>query len=292
MTPRYSQFAWLEWLTTRNLRIVRAILTRHLALLILALTVTACACGRRTGDVSQSASLGNAGEVRVTVATVGFDEGAQSHFVLLTDNRDRRVLPIMIGQDEAQAIALEMRGIKPQRPLTHDLLNEIISRTGNHVDRVEISNLHDEIYYAKIFMDSGKYAIDSRPSDAIALAIDAGAPIYVASNLFESESGENVTASRSGPKTAQGLGMTVEEITPALAMAFDVAPNTGVVVTDDEKAAQSAGIVRGDIVTRIGSQPIRTPADFSAQASNLTTGSPIVLTINRSGSNRTVTLSR
>jgi bifunctional DNase/RNase len=148
---------------------MKAVGGRHLCLLLLAATLAACACGRSTPTGSQASQI-SPDEVRVQVAKVGLDQQTGAHFVLLQDDTESRELPIMIGESEAQAIMLSIQGIKPPRPFTHDLMRSIIAETGNGVDRIVIGEMHDEIYFAKIYMDKGRYAIDSRPSDAIALA--------------------------------------------------------------------------------------------------------------------------
>ena len=90
-------------------------------------------------------------EVRVQVARVGFDDETGANYVLLLDESESRMLPIMIGESEATAILLSLHGIKPERPFTHDLMRSIIGQTGNRVDRIEIADMHDEIYYATIY---------------------------------------------------------------------------------------------------------------------------------------------
>ena len=125
-------------------------------------------------------------QVRVEVASVGFDRESGVPFVLLEEKVGKRRLPIWIGDNEARAIMFELRGMTPQRPLTSDLLKSVIEKTGNHVDRVVIGDLRDQTYYADIYLDNNHYRIDSRPSDAIALALGLKAPIYVSPKLFES----------------------------------------------------------------------------------------------------------
>jgi bifunctional DNase/RNase len=98
---------------------------------------------------------------------------------------DRR-LPIIIGAFEAQSIALEMEGIKPPRPLTHDLMKTIIDRMGVSLSEVVVHELRDGTFYAKISLDSQE--IDSRPSDAIALAVRYSVPIYVSEKVMEEAS--------------------------------------------------------------------------------------------------------
>jgi hypothetical protein len=94
------------------------------------------------GSNAQLACLGdrNSGssrnEIRVKVTDVGFDQQGNTHYVMLEDQSGRRAMPIMIGDDEARTIMFELNGIKPDRPLTTDLLRNVILQTGNHVDRV------------------------------------------------------------------------------------------------------------------------------------------------------------
>ncbi|MBN1632581.1 MAG: bifunctional nuclease family protein [Ignavibacteria bacterium] len=98
---------------------------------------------------------------------------------------DRR-LPIIIGQFEAQAIALQLEGIVPPRPLTHDLLKNVIEIFGYSVDYIVINELRDSTFFAKIKLDSDSVdEIDARPSDAIALALKSSSPIYVASYILD-----------------------------------------------------------------------------------------------------------
>lgn len=110
--------------------------------------------------------------------------------ILLKEIGANRRLPIIIGAFEAQAIALEIEGINPPRPLTHDLLKQVIDSLGGSVTEVIIDELRENTFYAKIILDVSalSYEIDSRPSDAIALAVRTKAPIFVAENVMESAS--------------------------------------------------------------------------------------------------------
>ena len=106
--------------------------------------------------------------------------------IILKEIGGERRLPIIIGQFEAQAIALELEGIKPPRPLTHDLLKNIIEALGYNVESVVVYDLKDSTFYAKIKFDIPTIDdIDARPSDAIAIALKFGAPIYVVPNIME-----------------------------------------------------------------------------------------------------------
>jgi len=106
--------------------------------------------------------------------------------IILKEISGEKRLPIIIGQFEAQAIALELEGIKPPRPLTHDLLKNIIEALGYNVDSIIIYELKDSTFYAKIRFDIPTIDdIDARPSDAIAIALKFGAPIFVASYIMD-----------------------------------------------------------------------------------------------------------
>jgi bifunctional DNase/RNase len=110
-----------------------------------------------------------------------------AYAILLKEVNGNRRLPIIIGAFEAQAIALEIEGIKPPRPLTHDLLKQIIDNLGANISEVVIDELRENTFYAKIILEISALTneIDARPSDAIALAVRAQAPIYVSESVME-----------------------------------------------------------------------------------------------------------
>jgi hypothetical protein len=106
-----------------------------------------------------------------------------AYALILRELNGNRRLPIIIGASEAQSIALEMEGIKPPRPLTHDLMKNIIAAFGAELNDIVIDDLRDGTFYAKLNIDDRM--IDSRPSDAIALAVRYGVQIYVAANVMD-----------------------------------------------------------------------------------------------------------
>jgi len=103
--------------------------------------------------------------------------------LILRESNGNRRLPIIIGSAEAHSIAVEMEGIKPPRPLTHDLMKNIISSFGAELSDIVIDELRDGTFYAKLNIDN--QMIDSRPSDAIALAVRCGVQIYVAASVMD-----------------------------------------------------------------------------------------------------------
>jgi bifunctional DNase/RNase len=130
--------------------------------------------------------------------------------VILKENDSERRLPIWIGPAEADAIAVKLQDISIPRPLTHDLLREIISSLGASVNSIIVTELRNDTFYAKIVLnvDSEQIEVDSRPSDAIALAVRTAAPIYVeemvldkAGILFDGETGKPVQDESESGKT-------------------------------------------------------------------------------------------
>lgn len=131
----------------------------------------------------------------VSVSGLAIDMGSNAPVVLLKETEGKRVLPIWIGPYEAMAIAMELAGITSKRPLTHDLMKMVISGLGGKITKVEITELKDQTFYARIWIqqDDSILNIDARPSDSIALALRVKAPIYVASDVFNLHLGTEET---------------------------------------------------------------------------------------------------
>jgi len=112
----------------------------------------------------------------------------QKPIILLREEKGSRYLPIWIGPYEATAIALEMAGIRTPRPMTHDLIKTIFVTFGACIDKIVVDDLKDNTFYATIFVTRGKdtYEIESRPSDAIAIAVRQKCPIYAAREVVNS----------------------------------------------------------------------------------------------------------
>ena len=124
--------------------------------------------------------------VRCIVESVRINLANNSRVVILKDSKIERYLLIWIGETESYAIASELQGAHYERPLTHDLLYTIIGRLGAEVTEIVINNLEGDVFYALITLQQGgtTLQIDARPSDAIALAVRAGAPIYVEEDVL------------------------------------------------------------------------------------------------------------
>jgi len=107
--------------------------------------------------------------------------------IILRDTRGEAVMPIWVGIFEANAIALELEKVVTPRPMTHDLLRDVIKSLGASIERIAVTDLKDNTFYALIHMthNGRKFNVDARPSDAIALALRAQAPIFVDTNVIE-----------------------------------------------------------------------------------------------------------
>jgi bifunctional DNase/RNase len=119
--------------------------------------------------------------IEMKVAGIALDAATRNPIVLLRDGTERRALPIYIGQDQARAIITVLEGHKPPRPLTHDLMINIMDVLGGELERIIIHSLQDNTFYAVLVIKQGEVRreIDARPSDAISLALRTNAPIWV-----------------------------------------------------------------------------------------------------------------
>jgi hypothetical protein len=156
--------------------------TMLLALGILLLQATAGA-RERGGTAPPKAT----GPQEVDVVAVMLDPRTQQPVVLLQGRRDKRNLSMAIGLAEATGIAVPLQGVTPPRPLTHDLFLTLFGRLNVSLRRVVITDMRDDIYYAVVYLVAGgtEMTLDARPSDAIALAIRAKAPVLVEDRVFD-----------------------------------------------------------------------------------------------------------
>ncbi|MFN5581141.1 bifunctional nuclease family protein [Gemmatimonas sp.] len=162
--------------------------------------------------------------VEVTVARLGLDSATNSYVVILREKAGRRVLPIWIGQPEAESIAVQMNQVKRERPLTHDLCKTLIRSLGGTLRRVNITRVQKNTYFAAMHLEgpTGLVEVDARPSDSIAIALRLDAPIFAPETLLtameteaddEAETGNG--ADRGEPElSAEQLKAYLENLRP------------------------------------------------------------------------------
>lgn len=124
---------------------------------------------------------------RMTIYGVSFDMVGKQPIVLLKTVEGNKFLPIWIGHPEAAAILMKLQGASTPRPMTHDLLSEVLDQVDAKCERVSVTELRDNTFYASITvsMNGSELEIDSRPSDALALAVRCSAPIFAADDVIE-----------------------------------------------------------------------------------------------------------
>ncbi len=134
-------------------------------------------------------------EIEMTIKGLMIDPITNMPIVILKDTAGDRVLPIWVGIFEANAIALQIENITTPRPMTHDLLKNVLTDLEASVEKIVVSELRDNTFYAMIYLNrSGEIvAVDSRPSDAIALALRTKSPIFVEESVVESAKGMDLT---------------------------------------------------------------------------------------------------
>lgn len=158
-------------------------------------------------------------EIEVKIRGLMMDPNSGTPIIILKDVNSDTMLPIWVGAYEANAIALEIEKIAPQRPMTHDLLRNLIVEMGARVERVVVTELRDNTFFAVIEMRNSEgesLQLDSRPSDAIALALRADCPIYVNEEVIRA------SQSMSGREEEETAGADEEEWPDVIGEAGDL----------------------------------------------------------------------
>jgi uncharacterized protein len=152
--------------------------------------------------------------IEVTVSRLGLDSSTNSYVVVLQERDGTRLLPIWIGQPEAESIVMHMHNVKRTRPLTHDLVRSLIVGMGAQLRRVQITRVEKSTYYAELHVQRGTEVvqIDARPSDSIAVALRLKAPIFAAESLLvdpgeDADEGEEI-----GAESEPDLGLSGSEV--------------------------------------------------------------------------------
>jgi bifunctional DNase/RNase len=231
--------------------------------------------------------------VEMTVKNLLVDPSTQTPVVLLESSKEKKVLPIWIGVDEATSIALEIKKVPLPRPNTHDLIRNILNGLGAAVQRITITDLRNDIYYASIALrlKGQDYQIDSRPSDAIAVALRMKAPIYASMKVLDK-------AKPLGPlektrsESHRTLGLQTQDLTPELASLFDIKTSAGVLVADVDlgSAASEAGLQRGDVILKVNEKSLQKTAELESFLQSAKKGSQVKMDVLRKGKLITVAM--
>lgn len=167
--------------------------------------------------------------IEMMIARLGLDSSNGAYVLVLREKEGTRVLPIWIGQAEAESIVIQIHGLKRARPLTHDLCRSLIVGMGGTLRRVQITRVENNTYYAELHLQrtEGVVRVDARPSDAIAIALRLDAPVFAAESLLSEidieeveEDGEEGAEAEEGTPfpgspaagSAEGAELTAEEL--------------------------------------------------------------------------------
>jgi bifunctional DNase/RNase len=204
--------------------------------------------------------------VQVELSTVGVDPRLGTPIVLLRAPESGDVVPIWVGDAEARAIVLALRGVAVPRPMTHDLMASLLETLQATVEEVLVHDLRDSTYLGtvrlKLHGDATPRDVDSRPSDALALALRTGARILVARKILKNTPDFDFVAPEGPDQIVQLLGIAVVAPTPELRREHDLPNRPGVVVTSIAGRARDQGLRRGDLMVSVNGRPIREPMDF------------------------------
>ncbi|GBD03750.1 Putative serine protease HtrA [bacterium HR19] len=208
--------------------------------------------------------------------------------ILSTQNRNRFV-PIWIGFAEAMSIDMALRGEKPPRPLTHHLTKSVIEKLGGKIEKIKITKIKNNTYYAFIKLKQGNkfIYIDSRPSDAIALALIAGSKIFISKEILEASI--KVPESEAEKDIWGKAGLSVQLITPELEEFFK---SKGIVISDVRKGSPSDGkLKRGDIIISVNGKSTQNEKGIEILQEEISKAKSVEFEILREGKRQNIKIS-
>ena len=222
--------------------------------------------------------------IEMELAGVRVELPTNQPIVLLKERDGERYLPIWIGAAEAAAIALALQGVVTPRPMTHDLLKTILDQVGVTFDKVVVNELKGSTYYAHIHLTAaGKpLEVDSRPSDAIALALRFHRPIFVARELFDTALPLGAPGGHPQQASAKISGITVQDLTAELANYFNLPETKGVLVADAGAENGTDSLRRGDVILAVEGKSVENIADLRDKLGS-GKGQAVTLRVQREG---------
>lgn len=252
-------------------------------LLTLLLAIQHLALSSPTGDMSE-----------MTVKGVALDPYGNTPIVVLEEAQGHRAFPIWIGVPEARAIIQALEGTPTPRPMTHTLLQNILRDLHVTISQITIRDLQNDTFYASIFLqrEQKTLTIDARPSDAIALALAAQAPIFATRHVLQTVRTVKLSAPLISEQTAKKFGMHLQNLNARLADALHISNLSGVLVAfvEPDSLAARQGVQSGDLLTAADGKPIANLPTLIAFFKAKKSGEPIILQVQRKQEVHTVHL--
>jgi bifunctional DNase/RNase len=234
--------------------------------------------------------------LEVKVKGVTIDPQGNTPVVIVEEPQGHRAFPIWVGLPEARAIMLEMEGVSTPRPLTHVLLHNILVDLNVKIGRVIITDMREDTFYATILLQQGDktLTIDARPSDALALALHAHAPVFATKKLLDAVRTVTLQAPPASATVIKPLGMHIQNLDATLASFFHLAKTDGVLVSSVEAGSQAEqhGVRRGDVITNIDGKPVKDTQDFLATYKEKKVGQEMLFQVTRDRNPLTIRLVR
>ena len=205
-------------------------------------------------------------EERMKVRSVVPDPRSGTPILLLEDfETGQKWLPLWIGVAEANSILMALQRTVVPRPMTHDLLRNLLRDLKARVLRIKITDLRENTFIATIYLQTAKETVqvDSRPSDAVALALRTDSPIFVSSQVL-ARAGQTRAAAATATSEVAQYGLTIQEITPALLPHFRGAKAGSILITDVKAGSSGArnGLKRGDVVLQVNNLQVEGLGSF------------------------------
>jgi bifunctional DNase/RNase len=277
-----------------------------LAALVLACGLGACSACSVTPPPGEPPAAAAAGEPLreplpldadyrpVEVATVGWDRLSETPVVLLRELETGQLVPIWVGVAEAQAIASALHEVEFPRPMTHDLMHDLLGKLHARLDELLIHDVVGGTYYGLLRLriegnGDEPLLVDARPSDGMALALRAGAAIRVSQSILDDTPDVDFLAPDEPEQVVRALGLTVVAPTPALRGEHGIPDERGgLVVIRAVGHAAEAGLRRGDLVVSVAGAAVTDPVGFLDAVRAQPAGEPVSLRYWREGIEREV----
>ena len=232
--------------------------------------------------------------VEVEVATIGIAKPTGTPVVLLREPRASEVFPIFIGTNEARAILRALRGMQMPRPMTHDLLGEVIDSLDAELVRIYVDAIVDNTFLGVLELEvegqEEPVRVDTRPSDAIAVALRVGASIHVAPRVLEQVQMISYRGLEEEQQVVTAVGITVMAPTPRLREALALPDREGLVVSNVIGLAKGAGLEAGALVLAVNDELPDSPMHFLELVRATPEEDPVRIRYWQNGSERTIEL--